>query len=37
MDLLVEIKDSITVQEAVDFVESPSCGEWPRFYRHGKE
>ncbi|HEY0609163.1 MAG TPA: molybdenum cofactor biosynthesis protein MoaE, partial [Chitinophaga sp.] len=26
MDLLVEIKDSITVQEAVDFVESPSSG-----------
>jgi molybdopterin synthase catalytic subunit len=26
MDLLVEIKDSITVQEAVDFVQSPSCG-----------
>lgn len=26
MDTLLDIKDIITVQEAVDFVQSPSCG-----------
>jgi molybdopterin synthase catalytic subunit len=26
MDVLINIKDTITVQEAVDFVQSPECG-----------
>lgn len=26
MDVLIEIKDNITVQEALDFIQSPACG-----------
>lgn len=26
MDLLINIKDTITVQEALDFIQSPACG-----------